>query len=235
MDDLRIIIRDWDIHFEADRSRQWKKLSWVPVPNKQGLGYKKIMLQKNGVEIFGCWIAIIEQGSLCTPRGDLSKYSLSDLSTITMIPIEILKKAINFILQNLDWIEVIENLDKNVNDLDKDVSYPHVVSSLLCNSILSSSNTSKSSTSNNIDKFKPPSFDDFKKYCDDNGFENIAERAFRGYEEADWHDSKGKKIKNWKQKLQHVWFSDKNRDKNSNRKKDTQYQENEPPPILKLD
>jgi hypothetical protein len=136
---MRIKIRDWDLHFEADRSRQWKKLSWVPVPNKQGLGYKKIMLNKNGAQIFGCWNALVQQASLCSPRGDLSKYTIDDLSTNTMIPLNILTEAISFILQHLDWIEVVENLDINVNGVDKNVSDPPVVSSLLCSSILSSS------------------------------------------------------------------------------------------------
>ena len=143
---MRIKIRDWDIHFEADRSRKWKKLSWVPIPNKQGLGYKKIMHEKNGAEIFGCWIALVEQGSICSPRGDLSRYSIEDLSEMTIIPLNILNKSIEFIIQHLDWIEVIKNLDINVNDLDINVNEcpqighdPHVVSSILSSSLLSSS------------------------------------------------------------------------------------------------
>jgi len=131
-----IKIRDWDTHFEADRSRQWKKLSWVPIPNKQGLGYKKIMQQKNGAEIFGCWNALVQQASLCTPRGDLTKYSIDDLSTNTMIPLSTLKNAITFIVEHLDWIEVIKNLDINVNERQQTGQQPAVVSSILCSSIL---------------------------------------------------------------------------------------------------
>lgn len=62
-------------------------------------------------------------------------------------------------------------------------------------------------------KFNPPSFEEFKQYCKDNSHENIAERAYKGYSEANWHDSQGKPIKNWKQKLQHVWFKEDNKDK----------------------
>jgi len=134
-----IKIRDWDKHFEADRSRQWKSLKWVPIPNKQGLGYKKIMSQKNGPEIFGCWCALVQQASLCDPRGDLSKYSIDDLSINTIIPINILTKAIEFIIQNLDWIEVIENLDINVNGVDKNVNEHAIGSSMLCSSVLCNS------------------------------------------------------------------------------------------------
>lgn len=60
--------------------------------------------------------------------------------------------------------------------------------------------------------FVPPSWNEFEKYWIDNGYaSNMAEKAFKGYEVADWHDSKGSKIKNWKQKCQHVWFKPENR------------------------
>lgn len=60
--------------------------------------------------------------------------------------------------------------------------------------------------------FIPPSFEDFKNYCIVNNHAGIAERAFKGYEEAGWVDSRGKQIKSWKQKLQHVWFRNDNED-----------------------
>lgn len=60
--------------------------------------------------------------------------------------------------------------------------------------------------------FSPPSLDEFKKYFVDNGYSiEIAERSFNGYDVADWHDSEGKRIKNWKQKCQHVWFKPENK------------------------
>jgi len=61
--------------------------------------------------------------------------------------------------------------------------------------------------------FTPPSFVDFENYCKENGFQNIAERAFKGYSENDWKDSKNNPVLNWKSKLQNVWFNDSNRDK----------------------
>jgi hypothetical protein len=55
--------------------------------------------------------------------------------------------------------------------------------------------------------FVPPSLQEFSKYFIENGFSHeLAERAFKGYDVAEWHDSEGKQIKNWKQKCQHVWF-----------------------------
>ena len=66
--------------------------------------------------------------------------------------------------------------------------------------------------------FTPPSFIDFEIYCKENGFKNIAERAFKGYSENDWKDSKGNKVLNWKSKLQNVWFDEKNKDKQNSEK-----------------
>ena len=61
--------------------------------------------------------------------------------------------------------------------------------------------------------FVPPTFFDFEIYCKENGFGSIAERAFKGYSENDWKDSKGNKVLNWRSKLQNVWFDEKNKDK----------------------
>ena len=61
-------------------------------------------------------------------------------------------------------------------------------------------------------EFVPPTFQEFLKYCTDEGFSNIAERAFKGYEAGDWHDAQGKKVLRWKQKLQNGWFKSDNKD-----------------------
>ena len=57
-----------------------------------------------------------------------------------------------------------------------------------------------------------PQWEEFFNYCKENGFSNIAERAFKGYAIADWHDAQGKKIINWKQKLLNGWFKPENGD-----------------------
>jgi len=132
-------VKNWKENFERDRTPQWKHLQWVPVPNKQGTGYKKIMAQKNGLEIFACWICLVEFASKCEPRGDLSKYSLTDLSINVMIRQDVLEKAIVFLSQELDWIEVIENLDINVKNIDKTCLLSGDSRSILSSSILSSS------------------------------------------------------------------------------------------------
>lgn len=60
--------------------------------------------------------------------------------------------------------------------------------------------------------FIPPSLLEFQDYFLENGFKKeVAERAWKGYDVADWYDSQGKKVKSWKQKCQNVWFKDENK------------------------
>jgi len=57
-----------------------------------------------------------------------------------------------------------------------------------------------------------PTLQEVKSYFAEKGYrEDVAERAYEFYNVADWHDSKGKKVKNWKQKMQSVWFKDENK------------------------
>jgi hypothetical protein len=62
--------------------------------------------------------------------------------------------------------------------------------------------------------FKKPNIEDVKQYFIENNYsEDAAIKAFKYYDTADWHDSKGNKVKNWKQKMQSVWFKEENKKK----------------------
>ena len=51
--------------------------------------------------------------------------------------------------------------------------------------------------------FVPPEIDDFISYFLKNNYpETLARKVFEYYSTADWHDSKGNKVRNWKQKVQ---------------------------------
>jgi hypothetical protein len=61
-------------------------------------------------------------------------------------------------------------------------------------------------------KFTPPSILLVKEYFIENGYtEASAIKAFQHYDVADWHDSNGKKVVSWKQKMQSVWFKPENK------------------------
>lgn len=61
-------------------------------------------------------------------------------------------------------------------------------------------------------------------YFKENGYkEDVAIRAFNYYNEANWHDANGKKVLNWKQKMQSVWFKDENKIKVENTESEIDY------------
>jgi hypothetical protein len=67
-------IRDWDKHFENNRTRDMIRMQWVPVPNKHdGESYQVIMGMKNGIVIFGCWCLILQVASKLRVRGTLMR------------------------------------------------------------------------------------------------------------------------------------------------------------------
>src|SRR3989304_6206802 len=51
-------------------------------------------------------------------------------------------------------------------------------------------------------KFIPPSVDEVISYFKENGYSmSTAKRAYGHYAVADWHDTNGKPVKSWKQKM----------------------------------
>jgi hypothetical protein len=63
----------------------------------------------------------------------------------------------------------------------------------------------------NTKTFIPPALFEVVEYFVSNGYTpESAEKAFKYYEVAQWKDSKGNQVKNWKQKMQGVWFKSEN-------------------------
>jgi len=57
-----------------------------------------------------------------------------------------------------------------------------------------------------------PNIEDVKHYFLSNSYSELsAVKFFNYYESADWKDSNGKEVKNWKQKAQGVWFKPENK------------------------
>lgn len=65
--------------------------------------------------------------------------------------------------------------------------------------------------------FTPPTLFEVQKYFDEKGYsQTAANKAYEYYSTAGWKDSKGNKIKNWKQKMIGVWFRPENEKKKEN-------------------
>lgn len=60
--------------------------------------------------------------------------------------------------------------------------------------------------------FSKPSVSDVISYFDEKGYsKDAAITAFEYYDSADWKDSKGNRVRNWKQKMIAVWFKPENK------------------------
>ena len=72
--------------------------------------------------------------------------------------------------------------------------------------------------------FIPPILEDVILYFEEKGYtKNSAEKAFEYYDVANWKDSYGNQVRNWKQKMQGVWFKDENKIKQSPKSKFTMF------------
>jgi len=61
-------------------------------------------------------------------------------------------------------------------------------------------------------QFTPPTAAQVKEYAESRGYPNFdAEKFIAYYAAADWHDSKGNAVRNWKQKMLSVWLKGKNK------------------------
>jgi len=70
----------------------------------------------------------------------------------------------------------------------------------------------------NDNKFTPPTISEVQAYFIENGYTlESSIKAFNYYDSANWSDSKGNKVKSWKQKMQGVWFKEENKIKFTNK------------------
>jgi len=107
-------IKDWSSHYENNRTKDMKKMSWVPIPIKlSGDGYTTLMESKDGAGLFGAWIACVEVAASCEIRGTLVRSSgnphdSKSLSRITRIPENIISKMLNLCTLEINWLEIID-------------------------------------------------------------------------------------------------------------------------------
>lgn len=106
-------IRDWAKHFENNRTKELKSLSWVPVPNKMdGDGYTELWEHEDGHKIFAAFILIVEIASKCDPRGTLLRdrqkpHNPQSLARLSRCPAGCFEIAIPMLLQ-IGWLEEVE-------------------------------------------------------------------------------------------------------------------------------
>lgn len=107
---MTLEIVGWSEHFENNRSREYKHLRWVPVPNKHdGEGFSTLMHDEHGLEDFACWILIVQIASKCKPRNgrlardDGSALTPRAMSLKTQAPAHAFERAIPRLIE-IGWL-----------------------------------------------------------------------------------------------------------------------------------
>lgn len=107
-------IRGWERHYENNRTREMKRMTWIPVSTRlDSDGYTALMEMANGAAYFGCWVAILEVASQCSPRGylrksDLTPHTEASLARLTRIDHRTLRGAIRA-LTRIKWLEEVDH------------------------------------------------------------------------------------------------------------------------------
>lgn len=111
-------IKNWDQHFENNKSREVVDARWVPMTNKQdGDGYLSLISSTDGYACYGAFVAIVLLASKCKPRGDLRQsngvaHSIETIARKVHFPAALIQKTITRCCEpSVDWIEVVADDD----------------------------------------------------------------------------------------------------------------------------
>lgn len=145
-----------------------------------------------GKRLNKCWNFIEEIGLLSSINGETFSEELLNYSEKYKIKKEKTRKKV------LQWREN-KAIKNNVTGYEPD-----------CNP--SKVKESKVNKKESKKKFIPPTILEVKEYFKENGYkEETAIKAFNSYDIAGWHDTHGKPVLNWKQKMINVWFTEENK------------------------
>jgi hypothetical protein len=107
----RLRIRNWDKHYENNRTRELKHLEWVPVPNRMDTdNYAEFVDHPNAAAHYGAWVAIISIASRQEQRGIIPQHGAGipqSLARISRLPKQLFEEVIPRLLK-LRWIEYFQ-------------------------------------------------------------------------------------------------------------------------------
>lgn len=106
-------IANWHDVYENNRTRELKKLLWVPIPTQlDGDGYTELVDRKNGAAIYGAWVACVIVAGRCDPRGRLVRdggrpHDSASLARITRLDKTIISEMLG-VAESVGWITSYE-------------------------------------------------------------------------------------------------------------------------------
>jgi hypothetical protein len=125
-------VKNWDRHFEGAKSKTYKNKTSCQLPTKHGLGYKRLIRQKDGPALFGAWCALIQvlsrhpnpRQGYCTDTGGSNgiPYTPDDLEILTDIPAKYFSKMLEVCKSHhVGWVELIKVKDSKGDQEDTSV------------------------------------------------------------------------------------------------------------------
>ncbi len=104
-------VKDWARFFENAGSRKVSTLSWIKVPNRHdSAGYRRVMMLKDGIAVYGAWLLIVQVASKMPVRGTLENENgpldATDLAARTGAPAKAFDRAFEVLTDpKIGWLE----------------------------------------------------------------------------------------------------------------------------------
>lgn len=105
------VIKDWSEHYENNRTRELKRMLWVPIPTSlDGDGYTELVVDHpDGAAHYGIWVGCVIVASGCDPRGTLLRgtkkpFCASSLSRVLRMPEHLVSEALKRFV-SIGWME----------------------------------------------------------------------------------------------------------------------------------
>jgi len=200
------VIKDWDEHYENNRSKEIKNPSWIPIPNKlYGDGYTMIMEQKKGAAIYGAWIALVCIAQRCDKRGTLMRnngdpHDIDSISRITRIDKETIKLMIDFSLEKTKWLSLLDLESGAVISQEGAVESQESVP-------IQKDTEQKDRDRTGRGRFTPPALEEVINYINEKNYQIDADKWYNHYTANGWMVGKNK-MKDWKAAVR-TWIPDK--------------------------
>lgn len=122
-------IRDWSTIYENNRTRELKEMHWIPVPNNHHSdGYTQLITEKNGLELLGSWLIILQLASRCgnpaggcgmvapcrgvLKRGNGMPHDAKTIARNTRADEAAIQRALDYFSTELDWL-IVNDLDES--------------------------------------------------------------------------------------------------------------------------
>jgi hypothetical protein len=106
-------IRNWDDHYENNRSRELKRPEWLPLPNKfDGVGFMELMDHPAGMSHYGAWCLLLAAASRMPKRGSMvtdsgRAMSTKDIARMTRGSAKAFDEALPRLIA-IGWVEEVD-------------------------------------------------------------------------------------------------------------------------------